>query len=114
MAQILSRLLHSNQLEDTQAGHAQKILATFPAAVQAEIHSARETPAAADKLVEPLSQRELQILQLINAGYTNQEIAERLVITLHTVKKHSSNIYGKLDVRNRTQAIAKARELRLL
>ena len=60
------------------------------------------------------SKRELEILRLIGEGCTNQEIAERLVITLHTVKKHSSNIYSKLGVRSRTQAVAKARDLQLL
>ena len=76
--------------------------------------SAHKTAAAADALIEPLSKRELGILRLIGEGLTNQEIAERLVITLHTVKKHSSNIYGKLDVRSRTQAVARARELELI
>ncbi len=114
VAQILTRLLDTNQLEDAKSDHAQKIFSAYPASVQAEVLPKIETLSAADKLVEPLSQRELQILQLINEGYTNREIAERLVITLHTVKKHSSNIYSKLDVRSRTQAAAKARELRLL
>ena len=68
----------------------------------------------ADVLIDPLSKRELEILRLIGEGYTNQEIAGRLVITLHTVKKLSSNIYGKLGVRSRTQAVARARELQLL
>ena len=67
-----------------------------------------------DNLIEALSKRELEILNLIDEGYTNQEIAEKLVITLHTVKKHSSNIYAKLGVRSRTQALAKARNLQLL
>ena len=56
----------------------------------------------------------MEILRLIGDGCTNQEIANELVITIHTVKKHSSNIYGKLGVRSRTQAVAKARELKLL
>ncbi|MGE5603217.1 MAG: LuxR C-terminal-related transcriptional regulator, partial [Nitrososphaerales archaeon] len=64
--------------------------------------------------VEPLSSRELETLRLIGEGYTNQEIAGRLAITLHTVKKHSSNIFGKLGVSSRTQAIARARRLGLI
>ena len=65
------------------------------------------------RLVEPLSERERQVLSLICDGLSNREIAERLVVTLHTVKKHSSNIYGKLGVTSRTQAAARARELGL-
>jgi LuxR family maltose regulon positive regulatory protein len=65
-------------------------------------------------LVEPLSERELEVLRLIAAGLSNAEIAQELVITVGTVKRHINHIYGKLDVRSRTQAIAKARELRLL
>ena len=65
-------------------------------------------------LVEPLTRREHQVLQLICEGCSNQEIAEALVVTLSTVKKHSSNIYGKLGVSSRTQAIVRARELGLI
>ena len=65
-------------------------------------------------VAEPLTGRELEILRLIAEGCTNQEIAGRLVITLHTVKKHSSNIFGKLGVNSRTQAIAWARKSGLL
>ena len=65
-------------------------------------------------LIEPLSDRELEILQLIAAGLTNQEIGDRLVISLATVKWHTSNIYGKLSVKNRNQAVVKARELEIL
>ena len=65
-------------------------------------------------LIDPLSDRELEILQLIAAGHSNQEIAEKLVITVGTVKAHTSNIFNKLNVRSRTQAISKAGELHLL
>jgi LuxR family maltose regulon positive regulatory protein len=70
--------------------------------------------AAAQPLVEPLSDRELEVLRLIAAGLANREIAEELVIATGTVKRHINHIYGKLAVGSRTQAIAKARELRLL
>jgi LuxR family maltose regulon positive regulatory protein len=62
-------------------------------------------------LVEPLSDRELEILDLIALGLSNQQIATRLVLSLATVKWHASNIYGKLGVSNRSQAVVKAREL---
>jgi ATP/maltotriose-dependent transcriptional regulator MalT len=61
-----------------------------------------------------LSERELEVLQLVAAGHSNQEIAEKLVITVGTVKAHTSNIFNKLNVRSRTQAISKATELHLL
>jgi LuxR family maltose regulon positive regulatory protein len=63
--------------------------------------------------VEPLSERELEVLQLVAGGLTNQEIASRLFLALNTVKSHSRNIYGKLDVHSRTQAIARAQALGL-
>lgn len=65
-------------------------------------------------LVEPLTERELEVLALIAAGMTNQEIGQELIITVGTVKRHLHNIYGKLNVSNRTQAVTRARELNLL
>jgi LuxR family maltose regulon positive regulatory protein len=65
-------------------------------------------------LVEPLSERELEILRLIAAGLANQKIAEKLFVAPSTIKWHVGNIYGKLNVRSRTQAIARARQLKLL
>jgi LuxR family maltose regulon positive regulatory protein len=71
-------------------------------------------PGEATGLVELLTPRELEVLQLITAGDSNQMIADKLVITVRTVKKHTSNIYGKLSASSRTQAVARARELGLL
>jgi LuxR family maltose regulon positive regulatory protein len=71
-------------------------------------------PSSRRSLTEPLTQRECEIIELIAAGYTNQQIADRLVITLNTVKKHTTHIYGKLGVKNRTQAIIAAREFKLI
>jgi LuxR family maltose regulon positive regulatory protein len=65
-------------------------------------------------LVEPLTPRELEVLQLMAAGQSNQEIARALVVSVGTVKKHLSNIFGKLDATSRTQAVARAREFQLL
>jgi len=68
----------------------------------------------AQPLIEPLSERETEVLQLLAAGKSNQAIAAELVLSVGTVKAHNSNIYGKLGVRSRTQAVARARELNLL
>jgi LuxR family transcriptional regulator, maltose regulon positive regulatory protein len=65
-------------------------------------------------LVEPLTARELEVLQLLAAGAPNRAIAEQLVVTQETVKKHLSHLFDKLGVANRTQAVARARELGLL
>jgi LuxR family transcriptional regulator, maltose regulon positive regulatory protein len=64
-------------------------------------------------LVEPLSQRELEVLRLIGQGLSNQEIGARLFLALDTVKGHNRRIFGKLQVERRTEAVARARELGL-
>lgn len=60
-----------------------------------------------------LSKREVEVLQLISEGCSNQEIATRLFLSLHTIKAHTRNIYDKLDVNSRTQAVARASRLGL-
>src|SRR5207237_9589722 len=70
--------------------------------------------ATASSLVEPLTAREREVLQLVLDGASNREIACRLIVTVNTVKKHIMNIYGKLNVRSRVQAIMKAQALHLL
>jgi len=79
----------------------------------------REAPGGSTRLpcgetVEPLSERELEVLGLLAEGLTNKQTAERLFISLPTVKWHTSNIYGKLGVANRTRAVARARALGLI
>lgn len=64
--------------------------------------------------LDALSERELEILRLVAEGMSNQQIADHMVIALGTVKTHVHNIYGKLGVESRTQAIARARELNLI
>jgi LuxR family maltose regulon positive regulatory protein len=70
--------------------------------------------AAGSGLIEPLTARELEVLSLIAAGRHNQEIANELVVTIETIKKHTSHIFDKLGAANRTQAVTRARELGLV
>jgi LuxR family maltose regulon positive regulatory protein len=65
-------------------------------------------------LVDPLTGRELEVLAMLAAGTPNQAIAKELFVTIFTVKKHVSHIFGKLGVTNRTEAVARARELGLI
>jgi len=80
---------------------------------QNNVSSELGSSSAQNGLIEPLTDRELEILRLLCEGHSNQEIAEVLIVSVNTVKKHTSNIYGKLGVRNRTQAILSAREMTL-
>jgi len=84
-----------------------KLLAASPAPV---------TPShpGSDSLLDPLSQRELEVLHLVATGASNQDIADALVVALPTAKKHVSNILSKLNASSRTQAVAEARDLGLL
>ena len=70
--------------------------------------------AAPPGLIEPLTGRELEVLRLLAAGRSNQRIAHDLVVALDTVKKHVTHILGKLGAGNRTEAVARARDLGLL
>jgi DNA-binding CsgD family transcriptional regulator len=72
------------------------------------------TPHREAKAVETLSRREHEVLELIGQGHSNQEIAAVLIVSINTVKKHASTIYGKLGVGSRTQAVARAQELGIL
>ncbi|MEJ2736289.1 MAG: LuxR C-terminal-related transcriptional regulator [Anaerolineae bacterium] len=108
----LARLLYRAAEQGILPTYTGKLLAAFPEAGTAP-RPGRRSPSPAP-LVEPLTGRERQILQLIAEGMTNKEIARKLVISVGTVKVHAHNIYGKLGVSGRTQAVAKARGLGLL
>jgi len=71
-------------------------------------------PGATPAYVEPLSKREKEVLQLIAQGLSNEQIADRLFVSVSTIKTHLINIYSKLGVERRTQAVARAQELKLL
>jgi LuxR family maltose regulon positive regulatory protein len=80
----------------------------------AEVPRRNAATPAPEPLLEPLSEREIEVLQLVAAGLSNQEIADKLIVGLSTVKKHINNAYAKMDVKSRTQAIVRMRELGLL
>ena len=115
-AEGLTVLLRQSQLSHAMASHIRKILAALLPDVKPERGSFAPAPESASppELIESLSQREREVLLLIEAGCSNQEIAQRLVLSVHTVKKHTSNIFSKLEVSSRTQAVARARHLRIL
>ena len=91
-------------------GYVDKLLAAFarPAVTRPESKDQKS------EILEPLSPRELEVLQLINQGLSNQEIADRLFLALSTVKGYTRTLFDKLQVQRRTEAIARARELSLL
>lgn len=78
------------------------------------VNSSQSPSLPAQNLVEPLTRRELEVLQLLAAGYSNQQIADHFIVAIGTVKSHTAQIYGKLGVNSRTHAIATARKLGLL
>jgi LuxR family maltose regulon positive regulatory protein len=101
------------------ADYASKLIAAFGDATTDERQATKigdlsSIHRSSSALVEPLSARELEVLQLIAEGLTNQAIATSLFLALGTVKVHTRNIYGKLGVNSRTQAVAKARALGIL
>jgi LuxR family maltose regulon positive regulatory protein len=101
------RLLQRAAAREPSSKYIQQLLAALG-------EPALDQPVAPVPLVEPLTERETQVLRLIVDGATNQEIAKELVLTVNTVKKHTSHIFAKLGVKNRAQAIGRARELNLL
>jgi LuxR family maltose regulon positive regulatory protein len=111
MAQLLSQVKARGMMPD----YVGKLLVAFDAA--ADVHKS-EGPSypslPAQPLIDPLSRREVEVLQLIAQGLSNQEISERLVLALETVKGHNKKIFGKLQVQRRTEAVARARQLGLL
>ena len=104
-------LLRQAQAHSTVPGYIATLLAAFGEAVPADRSSLAP---ASESLLEPLTEREREVLRLLLEGASNREIARRLVLSVNTVKRHVYNLCGKLGVQSRTQAIARARTLNLL
>ena len=109
----MARLLHKALSREIAPDYVRRLLAAFPVA-EPEQPDPSKSQVRGSELIEPLSERELEVLQLIAEGLANREIASRLFLSLNTVKAHTRNIYGKPGVRSRTQAVVKARALRVL
>ncbi len=108
----MAQLLSETAARGIMPGYCGKLLAVFEAERKKEV--AKAYPPPAQPLIDSLTKRELEILFLIAAGLKNQEIADQLFISLNTVLYHIKNIYSKLGVNKRTQAIAKAKEINLI
>jgi LuxR family maltose regulon positive regulatory protein len=115
MGSLLSRL-QEEQRKDGPTPYLDKVLAAFPQQTkghQRQLKREAQRPTT-QLLLDHLSERELEVLQLLAHGASNQEIAQELVIAVDTVKRHVSHIFSKLSVQNRIQAVRRAEELRLL
>jgi LuxR family maltose regulon positive regulatory protein len=117
MAALLSRLVAAQRAEDTAA---RRVPLGYLARLQHSFDTGHEMPgsrpgaAALPGIVEPLTSREQEVLGMLAAGRTNQAIAAELVVALDTVKKHVSHVLAKLGAANRSEAVARARQLGLL
>jgi LuxR family maltose regulon positive regulatory protein len=120
-----SQTLQTSQISQTAqniglAAYVARLLAAWQSSEEPEPQveldrrsvSSKATPSSI--LVEPLSERELEVLLLVAEGLSDRQIADRLIIVPGTVKRHLNSVYGKLGVHSRTQAIARARQLSLI
>jgi LuxR family transcriptional regulator, maltose regulon positive regulatory protein len=98
---------HLERPDHPSAHYLRKLLAALEQDISGSV-------APTPELLEPLSERELEVLELIEAGKSNHRISQELFVTAGTVKTHIRNIYRKLDAHSRTQALVRARELNLL
>jgi LuxR family maltose regulon positive regulatory protein len=120
VAEALAELVKYNRPENVNPDYVERILAAFsgsqpPGTIQTE-SPAPDVPVGAGPvvLVEPLTDREIEVLRLMAEGLKYKEIADRLFISLNTVRYHVKAVYGKFNVNNRTQAIEMARQLHIL
>jgi LuxR family maltose regulon positive regulatory protein len=104
----MHRLLSEAVIHGIMPVYTRELLAAF------QPKPAKGTDVKPQPLIEPLSERELEILRLVTDGLSNRQISERLFISLSTVKGHNRNIFDKLQVKRRTEAVARARELGMI
>jgi LuxR family transcriptional regulator, maltose regulon positive regulatory protein len=110
----VARLLYQAVEHSLVPDYAQRLLSAFPQTDWSPQPDRVQPVEQHEDLIEPLSDRELEVLHLIDQGLSNSEIAAKLVLSTGTVKVHSHNIFSKLGVSSRTQAVNKARTLGLL
>ena len=104
--EVMKMILSEAIKQDISSVYSRQLLVAF--------ENFSETSPTSQPLIDPLSERELEILQLLADGLSNHEVCEHLFIALNTVKGHNRNIYQKLQVKRRTEAVARARELGLI
>ena len=102
----MAELLRAAAKADIAPGYVHRLLAAYAPAQQALPNQ--------QGLIEPLSQRELEVLRLLATELSGPEIARELVVSLNTMRTHTKHIYGKLGVNSRRAAVRRARELELL
>ena len=111
----METLLVLARAKGAKPAYADRLIATFASERRIRDEAGIGTSASRSQgLIDPLSQRELEVLRLIAQGLSNQEIGERLFLALDTIKGHNRRIFDKLDVKRRTEALARARGLGLL
>jgi LuxR family transcriptional regulator, maltose regulon positive regulatory protein len=111
----MAQLLSEAAVHGITSDYTTRLLSAFESEEQKSEDESHLPPVLpAQSLVEPLSERELEVLQLIAQGLSNREMSERLFLALDTIKGHNRRIFGKLQVQRRTEAVARARELGLL
>ena len=107
--QPMVHLLYEALARKIHPDYAAFLLSQFP-----DYEELTSPKTASSNLIEALSSREIEILNLLAQGLSNREIAAQLFLTLNTIKVHNRNIFGKLNVKNRTQAVTKGRQLGLI
>ena len=108
----MRRLLAAADARGIHTAYTQQLLAAF--AAEPTSSAAATAAPAAQSLIDPLSERELDVLRLLATDLTGPEIADELVVSLNTMRTHTKNIYGKLAVNSRRAAVRRGEELDLL